>query len=181
MLNRLSVILALVLVLVAPAYAQLANDDDITADAEGACMGAFNLCWETCALSSRNEVWKSFCRSDCQSNLNSCLPDEVAGPRGAQNQTNIPDSGVLDPRNTDDSDLFNISLVSSARLESACSKVSGARFSRTERSYGCLNTCGGPRQDVPHLLHRWKVPRWHARQTCERAHLDRHPAERRQC
>jgi hypothetical protein len=145
-LGRFWAVLAVILPLAFPA---LAEDDEIEVNIIPACDGAFDLCMVTCDLNNTgsftSELRSEFCKGDCVDNLFACLPPSEARARRdrTKGQTGIQ-TGVFDPYDSiDDSDVFGISLVNSARVESACSNVAGALFSSTERAYGCLNSACG--------------------------------------
>lgn len=56
-----------------------------------------------------------------------------------------PLAEVADDYAPDDDDIFDMSFVNSGRVESACKQVSGAEFSRSEGTHGCINkACAGP-------------------------------------
>ena len=147
MLRRLCAVLALVL-----ALGSTANAAAISDDVRNVCNAAADLCLTTCALNYTKEGFSGalsydLCTDSCLDNWSDYtgLPHPEANG-SSPGQTNIPDEGVFDPgRSIDESDLFGIGLVNSARVESACSKAPNALFSSSETLYGCLKkTCAGP-------------------------------------
>jgi len=124
----------------------------VWADVKAACDAAANLCYDVCALRFTKDNFSGnlsydLCIGGCADSWSQCTGFPHPQASGSSpGQTNMPDEGVFDPGSSiDRSDLFGISLVNSAKLESVCSKVPSAQFASSERLYGCLNkTCAGP-------------------------------------
>jgi len=115
------------------------------------CNAAADLCFTVCALKASKDTFSAnlsyeLCIGGCADSWSQCTGFPHPQASGSSSgQTNMPDAGVFDPGSIiDQSDLFGISLVNSARVENACDKVPSAQFSSSERLYGCLNkTCAG--------------------------------------